>query len=114
MTSIELEEKERGDMELIAKQHSGGNISKYIRDLIWDDHQKQLHEQQIQKTDKKTFFMQNTIFLVISATFLILGFSLQLNILDSIAISLLVISGLLIIILVVLNHKKYKLVNLGV
>lgn len=109
MTSIEL-----GETERIANQYCNGNLSKFVRDLVMDYHHRQTQKQELQKTDKKMLFMQNTIFLVISATFLVLGFSLQLNILDSIAISLLVISGLLIIILVVLNHKKYKLVNLGV
>lgn len=109
MTSIEL-----GETERIANQYCNGNLSKFIRDLVMNYHHKQTQKQEKQKTEKKMFFMQNIMFMVISATFLILGLSLQIDLLNSIAITLLIVSSSLIMILVVLNHKKYKIINGGI
>lgn len=109
MTSIEL-----GEAEQIASQYCNGNLSKFIRDLVMDYHHKRTQIQETKKTDNRAFLVQNTVFLFISASFIALGLSLKIDIVSSIAVSLLVISAVLLILLVIINHKKHRLINRGI
>ena len=113
MTSVTLED-ERGDSETIAKMYNNGNISKFIRDLIWNYHYKRIQIQIAKKTDNKIFLVQNTVFLFISASFIALGLSLKVDIVSSITVSLLVISAVLLVLLVIINHKKHRRINSGI
>jgi len=110
MTSIELTD-ERGDMEQIAKLHCNGNLSKYVRDLIWKNHKGI-------KNKEKT---NNTIILYQTIMFLFLGLTLSLyalsqitpiEFLTNLAIFCLAFSGLLIFIYAIMffnrNHKLTK------
>jgi len=90
-TSLTL--KETGE---IAKQYSNGNLSKYIRDLIRNDHYKRMKIQKIQETDKKIVLFQNFMLILLGVTFLILAMSIIINIdiLTYVAMVCLFLSGI--------------------
>lgn len=106
MTSVEL-----GETERIANQYCNGNLSKFLRDRIMEYHHKQIRKEEIEKTSNNLFVFQNIVFLFISASFIAMGLSLKFDLLSSITISLLIISAFLLILFVIVNHKKYRLIN---
>ena len=90
MTSLEL-----GETEEIAKQYSNGNISKFIRDLIMNYHHKQMKKTQEHKTSKKIFLFQNSMFLFLGFTFLVVAINAvtSLNVITFLAVACLFLSG---------------------
>ena len=106
MTSIELMD-ERADMEQIAKIHSNGNLSKYIRDLIWKDH-KGIETRE--KTHNKIALFQIIMFLFLGLTLSLFALSLitPLLILTNMAVLCLALSGMLSFVYAVLVFIKNK------
>ena len=107
MVSVELVD-ERADMEQIGKQYCNGNLSRHLRNLIWNHHK---NIQTIQKTEQRQNFFQTAMFLFLGVTLLTLAASQIFNIdqLVTINLSLLIFSGIIIIIYVLTNYKKIEI-----
>lgn len=102
MVSIEL-----GDMEHIAQKYCDGNLSRYLRQLIQQDHL--LHTTQ-QKNSITLFLFQFIIYSSIGLTFLVISFSLIFPILIVATLILSFISGIVLLLYgtIYVYYFKYK------
>lgn len=102
---------ERGDMERLARQYSdGGNVSRFVRNLIWDYHMQQQKENSV--VVRQNVF-QTIMFLFLAITLIIFGLSqwFVVEIITIVNVALLLFSGIIILIYVLSNYiilKKKK------
>lgn len=75
MVNLEL-----GEMQKIAEQYSEGNISRYVRNLIKEDHHQRMDNKlnkNIKIVTMKDNFINNIIFFTMGITFLVIALFIQ-------------------------------------